>query len=61
VSLVVQVNGKVRGEIQLALDADEATALTAAAAVENVAKFTEGKRTQKVIYRAGKILNIVVA
>jgi leucyl-tRNA synthetase len=55
------VNGKVRGEIQLALDADEATALTAAAAVENVAKFTEGKRTQKVIYRAGKILNIVVA
>jgi len=61
VSIAVQVNGKLRGEITLALDADEAAAMAAAAEVENVVKFMDGKETKKIIYRAGKILNIVVA
>jgi leucyl-tRNA synthetase len=61
VRIAVQVNGKVRGEIMLALDADEAAAMEAAAELENVVKFMDGKQTKKIIYRMGKILNIVVA
>jgi leucyl-tRNA synthetase len=60
VSIGVQVLGKTRGEVQLAVDADEATALAAAKAEPNVAKFLEGKELVKVIYKAGKILNLVV-
>jgi len=59
VTMAVQVNGKVRGTIDLAVDADEAAALEAAYAQEKVTKFTEGKEIKKVIYRPGKILNIV--
>merc|ERR1719183_742173 len=50
VCIAVQVNGKVRGEITLALDADEAAAMAAAAQVENVVKFMDGKQTKKIIY-----------
>jgi leucyl-tRNA synthetase len=60
VTIGVQVLGKTRGEVQLAVDADEATALAAAKAEPNVAKFLEGKELVKVIYKAGKILNLVV-
>jgi leucyl-tRNA synthetase len=40
--------------------AAEADAIEAAMGLENVQKFTDGKKVVKVIYRAGKILNIVV-
>ncbi|MEQ1502868.1 MAG: leucine--tRNA ligase [Myxococcota bacterium] len=60
VTIGVQVLGKTRGEVQLAVDADEATALAAARAEPAVAKFLEGKELVKVIYKAGKILNLVV-
>jgi leucyl-tRNA synthetase len=58
--LVVQVNGKVRGHIEVAADVDEATARDAALAVENVARFVEDKTVRKVILVPGKLLNIVV-
>ena len=57
---LVQVGGKVRATIELKLDADEATAMEVAMADKNVQKWTEGKEVKKVIYRQGKILNIVV-
>jgi leucyl-tRNA synthetase len=58
--LVVQVNGKVRGKIEVAADVDQDGALEAALGTENVARFVEGKTTRKVILVPGKLLNIVV-
>jgi leucyl-tRNA synthetase len=58
--LVVQVNGKVRGKIEVPAAVDQETALEAAMATENVARFVEGKTTRKVILVPGKLLNIVV-
>ncbi len=58
--LVVQVNGKVRGKIEVAADVDQDGALAAALGTENVARFVEGKTTRKVILVPGKLLNIVV-
>ena len=58
--IVVQVNGKVRGKVTVAADADEETVKTIAFADENVKKFTDGQQIVKVIYVAGKLLNVVV-
>ena len=58
--IVVQVNGKVRGKVTVAADADEETIKTIAFADENVKKFTDGQQIVKVIYVAGKLLNVVV-
>lgn len=55
----VQVLGKTRGEIELAKDADEATAVALALENPSVAKFLEGKTLAKVIYKPGKILNLI--
>ncbi len=60
VELVVQVNGKVRGRVTLAADADEETARAAALGNENVMRFVEGKTVRKVIPVPGKLINIVV-
>jgi leucyl-tRNA synthetase len=57
----VQVNGKVRGRVMLAIDAPEATARDAGLADPNVAKFVEGKTLRKVVYVPGKILNFIVS
>ena len=58
--LVVQVNGRVRGRIEVAADADrdqiERTALSEA----NVSRFVEGKTIRKRILVPGKLLNLVV-
>ena len=58
--IVVQVNGKVRGKVTVAADADEENVKTIAFADENVKKFTDGQQIVKVIYVAGKLLNVVV-
>jgi len=60
VEIGVQVNGKLRGTITLAVDADEATALEAAKAEERVQAHLQGKTVKKVIYVKGKILNLIV-
>jgi len=59
VDMGVQVNGKVRGTITISLEATEKEALALAMALEAVQKFTEGSEIKKVIYKSGKILNIV--
>ena len=61
VTLGVQVNGKLRGDVQIARDAPEAEVRAKAMAVSNVAKHLEGKTVRKVIVVAGKIVNIVVS
>ena len=60
ITMGVQINGKVRGEIQIAPDAKELEAIEAAMQDENVKKYLEGKEPKKIIYVAGRILNIVV-
>jgi leucyl-tRNA synthetase len=58
--LVVQVNGKVRGHVDVAADVNQEQASEAALANENVARFVSGKTVRKVILVPGKLLNIVV-
>jgi leucyl-tRNA synthetase len=58
IELMVQVNGKLRGSVKVAKDADKATIEAAALANENVKKFVEGT-PKKVIVVPGKLVNIV--
>ena len=57
--LAVQVNGKLRSNIEVAVDADKDSIQTAALANENVQRFTEGKTIRKVIVVPGRLINIV--
>jgi leucyl-tRNA synthetase len=58
VTLGVQVNGKLRGEVDLAVDEDRESALEKSREV--VAGSLEGKDVVKEIYVPGKIINFVV-
>ena len=58
--VVVQVNGKLRGELLLAKTATEAEAKEAALALPKVQEFTTDKTIRKVIFVPGRILNLVV-
>ena len=58
-TLVVQVNGKLRGEIQVPADASREAVEAAARGNENVQRFTEGLTIRKVIVVPGKLVNIV--
>ena len=60
VQMVVQVNGKLRAHITVAVDADEATVRGAALADPNVQKFIGTSAVRKVIIVPGKLVNIVV-
>ncbi len=60
VTLVVQVNGKVRDRIAAPADIGEEAAKDLALASEQVAKHLGGKAPRKVIYVPGKLVNIVV-
>lgn len=57
----VQINGKMRGKVIMAMDASEDDAVEAAKADNNISSHLENKEIRKVIYVPGKILNIVVA
>jgi leucyl-tRNA synthetase len=59
IKLMVQVNGKVRGEIVLPADADKDSIESAALAEPNAQRFTEGKTIRKVIVVPGRLVNIV--
>ncbi|MFG0721740.1 leucine--tRNA ligase [Pseudomonas sp. GLN_6] len=58
-TLVIQVNGKLRGEIIVAASASREEVEAAARANENVQRFTEGVTIRKVIVVPGKLVNIV--
>ena len=55
----VQVNGKVRGHVTVAADADADTLEAAALADEKVQAFLDGATPKKVIVVAGRLVNIV--
>jgi leucyl-tRNA synthetase len=61
VTVVVQVNGKVRGRIEVPPATDREALQAAALAEENVARFVDGKPVRKVIVVPDKLVNIVVA
>ncbi|MDE2136869.1 MAG: leucine--tRNA ligase [Gammaproteobacteria bacterium] len=60
ISLVVQVNGKLRGHITVAAGADEAAVRSAALADETVCRFVADKPVRRVIVVPGKLVNVVV-
>jgi leucyl-tRNA synthetase len=60
IEIVVQVNGKLRGHVKVAADADEATVRAAAIADPGVSRWLEDKAIRKVINVPGKLVNIVV-
>ena len=58
--IVIQINGKVRGRITVAADAEQDAVMALASQEANVAKYLEGVSVRKVIYVPGKLLNLVV-
>lgn len=59
IKMGVQVNGKVRGEIEILKDADQETAMKEAMKQSRVEAQLEGKEIKKIIFVPGRILNIV--
>ena len=59
IEMVVQVNGKVRGKIQLAADASKQTAEAMALEDSNVQRFIDGVTIRKIIVVPGRLVNIV--
>ena len=60
VEIGVQINGKPKDAVELSLDDDEETAVAKAVALPKIANITAGKNIVKVIYKPGKILNLIV-
>jgi leucyl-tRNA synthetase len=60
VTMIVQVNGKVRERVDVPSDIDEDTAVAAALACEKVAVALAGAEPRKVIARPPKLVNIVI-
>ena len=59
VTLVVQVNGKRRGEIQMATDATRDSIEQAALALDKVQSHLQGREPKKVIVVPGRLVNVV--
>jgi leucyl-tRNA synthetase len=56
----VQVNGKLRGNITIAADADKDSVIALALMDENVRRFVADKEIRKTIVVPGRLVNIVV-
>jgi leucyl-tRNA synthetase len=59
VTVAVQVDGKVRGTVELARDASEEQARASALGVANVARHLEGRQVAKFLYKPGRIVGFV--
>ncbi|MBI3761494.1 MAG: leucine--tRNA ligase [Chloroflexi bacterium] len=60
ITLVLQVNGKVRDRLQVPADIAEAEAKDKALASETVRRYLSGKTPKQVVYVAGRLVNVVV-
>ena len=56
----MQVNGKLRGSVDVARDAEEPDVVAAARADENVARHLEGATERRVIYVKERLVNFVI-
>ena len=60
VTIAIQVNGKLRGNLQLPLETDDNTIKTEATKVDSVKKHLEGKDIVKKVVVPGRLINFVV-
>jgi leucyl-tRNA synthetase len=60
ITIAVQVNGKLRGEITVPAGSDEETIKQAALALESVKRQLDGRPPRRIIVVPGKIVNLVV-
>ena len=60
IEMVIQVNGKLRGKMQIDVDADRASCEAAALSNEQALRFIGDSAIRKVIVVPGKLVNIVV-
>ena len=60
ITLIVQINGKVRDKIEVEADISEEKAKKLTLEREKVKKWIEGKETKKIVFVPGKLINIVV-
>ncbi|MEM7183667.1 MAG: leucine--tRNA ligase [Spirochaetota bacterium] len=61
ITIVVQVNGKLRGEFKAAKDIAQDNALSTAKSLEKIQGFINGKTIRKEIYVKNKLVNLVVS
>jgi leucyl-tRNA synthetase len=60
IKLIVQINGKLRGQINVAKDTDRSTIEKVALENEQVQKFIDGQSIKKIIVVPGRLVNIVI-
>ena len=61
IEIVVQVNGKLRAQIQIGTTAEEEAVKAVALAHPKIQQHTDGKEIKKIIFVPQKLVNIVVA
>jgi leucyl-tRNA synthetase len=61
ITLIVQVNGKVRDRVEVPVDVDDETAQALALETDGAKRHTGGKTVRKVIVVPGRLVNIVAA
>jgi leucyl-tRNA synthetase len=60
ITIAIQVNGKLRGDLQLPAETDDKTLKTEAAKVDGVKKHLKGKDIVKKVIVPGRLVNFVV-
>ncbi|MNY25072.1 Leucine--tRNA ligase [compost metagenome] len=60
VELAIQINGKIKGKVVVAADADQAAILSQAKVVEGIPEQLDGKTIVKEIVVPGRLVNLVV-
>jgi leucyl-tRNA synthetase len=60
ITLIIQVNGKLRDKVEVEANISEEKAKELAISREKIKKWIEGKEIKKVIFVPGKLINIVV-
>ena len=58
--MAIQVNGKMKGTVTVAVDSDEETVKAAALSVDKVQKATEGMQIVKTILVKNRLINLIV-
>ena len=60
ITLIIQINGKVRDEVEVEVNISEEKVKEIAISQEKVKKWLEGKKIKKIIFIPGKLINIVI-
>lgn len=59
-NIVVQINGKVRGQIEAPIEISEKDLLKQTLEMPEIQKWLEGKEIKKTVFVKGKLLSLVV-